>query len=209
MALNLASKAPTGVLRYSWTPPALPGDAVSGATLVRTSGTVAIDSYGLDGDSVYFFASGGTLGETTVITATATTSEGETLVETLYLPVRTTSNAFSYTVADVLRYALRPIVGIGATPTADEFEDARENLDDMLASWAERGAALGVRLPTVTADVLYIPDALITAVKANLRVRLCELYSRPITSVDAMNARSGMILVTHRNLPEDRPGVYF
>lgn len=208
MALNLAPKAPTGVVRYSWRPPILSGDIIESATLTVTTGAVTITGYEIDDHAVNFFASGGALDETAIIAATVTTAEGETLTDTLYLPIRTTANALGVLVADVLSYALRPIVGLAGAPTAAEQDDARENLDLMLTEWAESGANLGVRLPTQEADVLYVPDGYAGAIKANLRVRLCELYGKPLTAMDVRAARRGEILVKFNNLPEDRAGVY-
>lgn len=209
MAITLAKKAPEWVLRYSWSPPIMSHDNVASATLQVTSGTVVLDGYGLDGDEVFFFASGGADGETAIITATATTSEGETLSETLYLPVRATAQALGQTVLDVIKYALRPIIGLRADPKPAEQADARENLDLMLSSWAESGADLGVRLPTQEADVLYLPDGYLSAIKSGLRVRLCELYGQPVSPTDMLAARRGEILVKFKNLPDERAGVYF
>lgn len=209
MALTLDPKTPTGVVRYTWTPPVLAGDTVASATLVRTSGTAVLDSYGLDGEAVYFFASGGADGETTIISATAETNDGETLVETLYLPIRASTLALNNTVLSVLNYALRPIVGVNNTPTAAETEDAREHLDDMLAAWANRGANLGVKLPTAASDVLYVQDGYLSAIKANLRVRICEAYSVPVTGSDLLAARTGYANILFDKLPEERAGVFF
>lgn len=209
MALNLASKTPTSVLRYSWTPPVLESDSINSATLTVSSGTVVLDSYGLDGETVYFFASGGAAGETTVIAASAVTGDGETLTETLYLPVRTSANAFSTTVSDVMAYALRPIVGLGATATADELADAKENFDDMLAFWAGQGADLDVRLPSVNADVLYVPDYAISSMKAALRVRLANLYGKPVDVEDFRAAQRGLQQIKMALLSENRENEYF
>lgn len=209
MALNLASKSPTGVIRYSWSPPVLGNDSVSSATLIVTAGTVVIDSYGLNDEGVFFYASGGALGETSIITASAETADGETLTETLYLPIRPSTNAFSATVADILTFALRPVIGLSATATADELEDARENFDDLLAFWAGQGADLQVKLPTVTGDTLYVPDYAINALKTGLRVRLCGLYSKPVDIEDFKSAQRGLQQIKMTLLPTIRENEYF
>lgn len=209
MAITLSKKAPEWAVRYAWSPPIMASDSVSGASISLTSGTVTIDGYGLDGDEVFFFASGGANGETAVIAVSATTSQGETLSETLYLPIRATTQALGQTVLDVIKYALRPIIGLRADPKPAEQADARENLDLMLSSWAESGADLGVRLPTQEADVLYLSDGYLSAVKSGLRVRLCELYGQPVSPTDMLAARRGEILVKFKNLPDERAGVYF
>lgn len=208
MAVNLRPKAPAEAIRYAWRPPLDPTDTLSGVTVAVTSGTVAVGRTGTEYGEAYFYLSGGALNETAVVTVTATTSDGATFVETFVLPVRASANVLEQTVADVLSYALRPIVGMGRQAKPAEQADARENLDMMLASWAERGADLGVKLPTAEADVLAVPDAYISAIKSCLRVRLCEFYGRPVDRSDALASMQGMILITHKSLPEDRQGVY-
>lgn len=209
MALKLAPKGPGGTIRYSWEPPILSDDALQSATLTVTSGTVAIDSYSIAGDVVSFFASGGADGETTVISASAVTAQGETLTETLYIPVLAKAFALSNTVRDVCNFALRPIAGLGATPTADELADAQEHLDDMLAEWNETGADLGVKLPTTASDTLLVSDAALSAIKHNLRVRLSETYGQPVTQQTYMAAMRGIQQVKTFLLPDERDGVEY
>lgn len=209
MAITLASKAPSGVMRYSWTPPVLPGDSIESASLAITDGTIVIDSYGIDGETVSFFVSGGVEGETATIEASAVTSQGETLPETLYLPVRTRAKALGNTVASVVSYALRPIVGLGNVATADEQDDARETLDDILTAWAEQGADLQVKLPTDPADVLYVPDYAISAMKAALRVRIAGLYGKPVDVEDFRAAQRGLQIIKQALVSDARENEYY
>lgn len=205
MAVTLAPKAPGETVRYTWQP----SDYLATATFSVTTGTVTISRSGVGIDGAFFYVAGGADGETAIITATATTTLGETYSETFYIPVRAKAAKLGVLVADVLSYALRPIVGLGGAPTAAEQDDARENLDMMLASWAESGADLGIKLPTAEDDTLFVPDGYVSAIKSNLRVRLCELYGKPLTATDVTMARRGEILVKFNNLPDTRAGTYF
>lgn len=209
MALNLEPKSVTAVSRYTWRPPVRTGDVISSATLVVSGSAATVSGIDTTEDSVHFFVSGGTLNDNAVIAATAVTAEGETFTETLLLPIRSTGRELGVIVADVLSYALRPIVGLNRTAKPAELQDARENLNDILAAWAEQGRELGVKLPVADADVLFVPDAYVSAIKANLRVRLCELYGAQPTRSDLINARNGQILITFQQLPADRAGTYF
>lgn len=204
MAVTLRPKAPADIVRYAWKPET--GDYLATVTASATGATVTRS--GVAGDEAFFYVSGGTLGETASIVLTVTTADGETLSQTFYLPIRATAAVLGVLVADVLSYALRPIVGLGGSPTSAEQDDARENLDLMLAEWAESGADLGVKLPTAESDTLLVPDGYAGAIKANLRRRLCELYGKPLTSSDVIAARRGEILVKFNSLPDDRAGVY-
>ena len=205
MAETLRPKAPGEVIRYTWKPKTY--GYLANIALDATG--VTITRSGVAGDEAFFYASGGTLGSTATVTLTVTTTDGETLSETFSIPIRAKAAALGVRVADVLAYALRPIVGIAGAPTAAEQTDARENLDMLLAEWAAQGADLGVRLPTQESDTLALSDSYALAVKANLRVRLCEAYGKPLTAMDVLAARRGEILIKFNNLPDSRAGVYY
>lgn len=205
MAVTLPPKSPAETVRYAWKP------KTSGylATVTVSPVGVTVTRSGVTDEEAFFYLSGGTLDDTATVIVTATTTDGETLAETFYVPVRATAAALGVLVSDVLSYALRPIVGMGEVATADEQADARENLDIMLASWAESGADLGIKLPTAEGDLLRVPDGYVSAIKAGLRVRLCELYGKPVTATDLNAARRGEILVKFNSLPDARAGVFY
>lgn len=207
MPIQWKAKAAAEVIQREWTIPVDDGDSATGFT--ASASGVTIDASERNGETVTLTLSAGTNGATATVTLTATTAKGLTLNETAYLPIRAKPNAFNYTVANVLAHALRPIVGLGNTATADENEDARENLDDMLASWAAQGADLQVKLPTVTSDTLYVPDYAISAMKAALRVRIAGLYGKPVDVEDFRAAQRGLQQIKMGLLPEDRENEYF
>lgn len=209
MALKLASKAPSAVLRYVWTPQILEGDGVASVTLTVRSGDAVIDSYAIEEDGVAFFLSGGTAGTTTIIDASAVSDEDETLPETIYIAILSRDHLLGNTVRAVCDFALRPIIGIDGAMTAAELADAQEHLDDMLAQWATVGADLGVSLPTTSSDTLQVSDAAISAIKHNLRLRLAETYGQPVSQVAAIEARRGLQQVKSALLPSEREGSEF
>lgn len=208
MPIQWKAKAPGEIVKREWVVPVPVGDSVASYTASVSGATK--DSDERDGDIVTLTLSAGTDGATAIATLTATTTNGLVLNETAYLPIRAKPNAFNYSVRDVLTFALRPIVGLGATATADELEDARENFDDMVAFWAGQGADLAVKLPSEASDTLYVPDAAIVALKANLRVKLCGLYGRPVDVDDFRAAQRGLQQIKTALLPTEREGVdYF
>lgn len=207
MPIQWKAKAAAEVIKREWVIPVADGDSATGFTASASGCTIADSER--NGETVTLTLSAGTNGTVAVVTLTATTALGDTLNETAYLPIRAKPNAFTYTVNDVLRYALRPIVGLSATATADETEDARENFDDLLAFWAAQGADLQVKLPTAVGDTLYVPDAAIWALKAALRVRLCGLYGKPVDIEDFKAAQRGLQQVKTALLPTVRENEYF
>jgi len=209
MALSLASKAPTDVVRYSWTPPVIGGDTVSSATLTVSSGGIVIDSYGVEEDSVFFFASGGAVGGTAVIAASAVTNDGETLTETIYLPIIASTTQIAHTAREYATFALRRVIGNGETPSADEMTDAIERLNAMVAEWRVRGADIGAAFPIVADTVIYCPDYAVSALRYNLLMDVASLYGEQVTQQEAVMARNGLALIQHRNLPDIRTVEYF
>lgn len=206
MALTLSSKAPAAVLRYGWVPAIIDGDFLDTSLLSVTSGSASIDSYGIDDDAVYFFLSGGAASETTIISATATTGDGETLRETLYVPIRETGFSITPTARDIADFALRKVVGNADLADAVELDDALERLTDMLAAWRAEGADLAVNLPIGANDVLYVPDWALSGIKACLTERLFDHYDLPIPRGVAMDARAGKQRVKAQFLPAERRG---
>lgn len=207
MPIQWQAKAAGDVVEREWVIPVPEGDSVASYTAAITGATKDNDER--DGEKVTLTLSAGTDGATAIATLSAVTSDGLTLTETAYLPIRANPNAFSYTVRDVVNYALRPIVGLGGDATPDEAEDARENLDDMLASWAQQGADLQLSLPTVLGDVIYAPDYAINAMKAALRVRLAGLYGDPVDVEDFRASQRGLQQIKMANLPTQRESEYF
>lgn len=209
MALSLASKAPTDVVRYSWTPPVIGGDTVSSATLTVSSGGVIIDSYGVEEDSVYFFVSGGAVGGTAVIAASAVTNDGETLTETIYLPIIASTTQIAQTGLEYCSFALRRVIGNGEVPSADELADALERLNALVALWRAQGADIGAVFPITASTVIYCPDYAASALRYNLLMDVASLYGEQVTQQEAVMARNGLALIQHRNLPDIRTVEYF
>lgn len=207
MPIQWKAKAAAEVVKREWTIPVADGDSATGFTVSASGATV--DASERNGEVVTITFSAGTNDATAVITLTATTARGETLNETAYLPIRAKPNAFSTTVAQVLAFALRPIVGNGSVASADEQEDARECLDDILASWAAQGADLQVKLPTEAGDTLYVPDYAIGAMKAALRVRIANLYGKPVDVEDFRAANRGLQQIKSALVSDIRENEYF
>jgi hypothetical protein len=207
MPIQWAAKAAGETVRRDWVIPVADDDSAASFTVSATG--VTIDASERNGDTVTVTFSAGANGATGVVTLTATTARGDTLNETAYLPIRATPNAFNATVGNVLSFALRPITGLSNAATADETEDARENLDDILATWAAQGADLGVKLPTDPNDALYVPDYAIGAMKAALRVRLCGLYAKPVDVEDFKAAQRGLQQIKMGLLSDVRENEYF
>lgn len=193
MAITLTAKPSGAVYRYTWTVPLIDGDTIASATLSASG--VTIDSYEIDGSDVIFFASGGTTLGT--ISASVVTGDGETISETLYVPIRASANGLGNTARDVCLYALRPIAGNTEEPTAEELADALEQLNDMLMEWRIDGLDLGLGVLTESAN-LSVQDEYVLAVKSNLRVRVVQGYGAQPRPVDVALAERGRVLVANR-----------
>ena len=207
MPIQWKAKAAAEVVKREWVIPLADEDSATGFTASASGVTIAAQER--NGKTVTLTLSAGTNNATAVITLTATTQRGETLNETAYLPIRAKPNAFSTTVAQVIAFALRPIVGNGNVASADEQDDARENLDDILAMWAGQGADLQVKLPTETTDTLYVPDYAIGGMKAALRVRIANLYGKPVDVEDYRAAMRGLQLIKQGLVADIRENEYF
>lgn len=198
MAISLSPKAAGEIVRYTWTPAIVEGDGLAGYTLTETGCT--IDSDSSDGNEVAFFVSGGTVGTTASIVATATTDDGEDLEETLYLPIRATAAALANTARDVVSFALRKVFGFGEDAGAEHLSDGIEQLNMMLAEWRIDGLDIGISGPLEAADTLTIADEYLPAVKNNLLVVLAENYGREVSPMAFRRAEDGKRLVATRLL---------
>ena len=202
MALTLSAKAPGDVIRYSWVPALADGDSIASYTLVETGCT--IDSDESLGAEIVFFVSAGVAGTIGTITAEAVTTDGEELNETIYLPIVASTLAFDDTAQDICSFALRKVKGVRGTATATESADALERLNNMLASWKRQGADVGAMLPLALTSRLYCDDAFLDAIKANLVLKLADLYGFQPAPTTVMEARTGLALIKNANLPADR-----
>lgn len=210
MALTWTAKPADAVYRLTWTVPLIDGDSIDTATLTVSSGDAAIDAYEIVDDGVVAFVSGGTAGTYTTIAAEAVTADGETIPETIYLPVISSATALGYTGLDLAHYVLRKVVGNGETPSADELNDCLERLSDMLAAWKGQGAETGIPLPLASASLIRCDDAFIQAIKANGILRISDLYDNyNLSPVVVEEARRGLQLIKSRNLPAERGAVVF
>jgi hypothetical protein len=207
MAVHLSAKPAAATQLYTWAPALLDGDTISDFTLTPT--TVGIVGEKSQGGEISFFVSGGSSGTVYQILAEVETGSGESLTETLYIPVFGPGNAFSDTAQDVIRFALRPVTGLSDTPESAELDDGLEWLNAMLASWRTQGADVGVALPLALSSVLYIADEYVMAVKTNLRLLLAEQYGRQVAPTTAALAMRGLQQIKFANLPEDRAGAEY
>ena len=199
MALTWTAKPSGAVYRLTWTVPVVDGDSVATATLTVSDGDAVIDSYEIVDNGVVAAVSGGTDGTVTTITASAVTSDGETIAETIYLPIRASSIALANTVQDICAFALRKITGLGADADDAALEDMRERLDDMLAMWRMDGMDVGAVSPLALSDTLKVPDEFIAAIKHNLILSGLDLYPGYDPSpVTVELAAMGKILVRNR-----------
>lgn len=210
MAIYLKAKAPTAVARYEWPVPVREGDSVATFVPTVSSGTAVIDSYETEGDTGVLIVSGGAADEVTVIAITATTDEGETVIETAYLPVIASTNALDVTGADIASYVLRKVAGIGDTATGDELSDVFERISAMLAAWNGQGANLGIPLPVDEGTLFLCDDAFIQAIKANGILAIADLYEYTPSPFVVEQARRGLQQIKASLLSTDeRAAVYY
>lgn len=202
MAQTWEPKAPTEVVERRWTVP-----GIQSVTTSAVSG-VTVDSAELEGEDALITLSAGAAGTIGTVTVTVTTGD-ETLVETFYIPISASTLAFDDTAQDIVSFALRKVKGVRGTATATEAADALERLNMMLASWARQGADVGAMLPLALASRLYCEDAFLDAIKANLILKLADLYSFTPAATTVLEARQGLSLIKNAKLPDEREGAEF
>lgn len=206
MALFWSPKPSAATMSFDWTPELADGVTVAITTATMTNATLV--SRKSDSQTVTFTISGGTSGQTASLAIVATTSDGQTLSETIYLPI-IGPGVLAETVQDIVAFALRKVTGIGETPDADQAADALERLQDMLDYWRLTGADVGAPSPLALTSVVYCPDGYLLAIKYNLILQLADFYGFDVSPVVVQNAAAGLAMVKAHNLPEDRPGVFF
>jgi len=206
MAQHIPAKAATEVVTYRWTVPLAADDTA--ASVAHSAAGVTVDSAELDGGEVALTLSGGMAGATGSVALTITTDLGDTLTETLYVPI-VADAATGMTARDVCEFALRKVYGKDETPEASALADAMERLNDMLRSWAATGADVGATFPLEAGTVIYCKPEFEAAIKNNLIVQIADLYDLPIGQIVQINAVRGLQLVKSANLPDQRTGAAY
>lgn len=207
MADFLAAKVPTEVVRREW---AIPVDSDDGPESVALSASgVTVDGSDFEGNTLVLTLSAGTAAATGSITVTVTTSQGRTLVETLYIPVIASTAITADTARDYVDFALRKIVGIGESAEADELAHALECLNGLIARWRAGGADIGSAYPLEASTVIYCPEWAVSALRYNLLVECFNLFGAEPTALEYDMARRGLQLIKHKNLPDVRPVEFY
>lgn len=205
MATFLEAKGPSETVERRWAP-----EAEYSLEAVSTSASgVTVSSATIEGDEVLFVLAGGTAATTGTITATLTTQGGETLVETLYVPVIASPSQIAATARDFVDFALRKIVGIGESANDAELEDALERLSGLVARMREGGADIGAPFPLDANSVIYCPDWAVSALRYNLLIECADIYGEQPSAMEYEQARRGMQLVKHKNLPAERASEFY
>lgn len=203
MPITLNAKPAGAAYRYTWTVPLIEGDSIASAVLTVTG--CVIDAQEISGADVIILVSGGTEGSTARIAAVVGTGEGETIVETIYLPI-VSADATAMTVSDVVSFALRKVYGLGESPPDEAASDAIERLSDMLLLWKASGADVGATFPLSISTIIYCKPSYQSAVKNSLAVQISDQYGLQLSPVVATNAMRGLQLIRTENLPDDRDG---
>jgi hypothetical protein len=207
MADFLASKVAAEVVERRWTVPVDADDAPASVSLSASG--VTVDANEFIGNELVLTLSAGTAGATGSITATVTTDQGRTLVETLYIPIIESAAQIADTARDYIDFALRKVTGFSAEADAEELAVALEHLNGLVAEMRAAGADIGAPFPLVSGSVIYCPDYAVSALRYNLLLRCLADYEAEPTAIQYELARRGMQLVKHKNLPDTRAAVYF
>lgn len=189
MAQTWDAKAAADIVLRSWTVPLPVGDSVAGVGAVGTGLTV-VEAEKVSLNEVNLTLSGGSAGTTGSVLVTVTTTEGLSLSETFYVPIRVSTAALTPTLRDVCDFALRKIVGNGEAASAAELADAAERFNDMVALWALQGIDIGLPAPLTASDTITLPDGYIAALKFNLRIACHDHYGEDISAYDATMAQT-------------------
>lgn len=197
------SKTANDSKTYTFAPDLPDGDDIASFATVASGVTVAV-SEEIDGNSIQYRLSGGTAGQTGSLTVTVTTTGGDTLEYTIYIPIIASPAQIADTARSYIEFALRKISGIGETPDADELDDALERLNAMVARWRAGGADIGAPFPLTASSVIYCPDWAVTGLRYGLMMECADLYSYQPTPMEYELARRGVQMIKHKNLPDKR-----
>lgn len=208
MAYFFEAKTANDAKTYTFAPDLPDGDDIESFSTVASGVTIAI-SEEIDGNNIQYRLSGGTAGQTGRLTVTVTTTGGDTLEYTVYIPIVASAAQIADTARSYIEFALRKITGIGETPDADELDDALERLNALVARWRAGGADIGAPFPLTAASVIYCPDWAVSALRYNLMVECADLYGAELTPFQYDAARRGLQLVKHKNLPTEREVEFF
>lgn len=200
-------KSPSEIVERVWDVPTADDDSL--ASIVTVESGVTKDSEEIDGDRVTLTLSAGTADATATVDITATTTNGLVITEKFYLPIRDDGQKLAETAREVCNFALRKVVGNGATAEAVELDDALERLSDTFAALAGEGADLQVKLPCEAADVLYVPDWSVQGIKAILALDLHDFYGIAPTRSEMLAAQRGMQRIKYKFLPDQRENSEF
>lgn len=206
MAQHWAAKAPTEVVRREWAVPVDDDDGLESISV--TASSVTSDSDDVEGDTAVVYLSAGTTGTTGIVTITATTSQGRTLVETFYIPVVASTVVLGDTAQDYCAFALRKVFGRATAPSSAQ-EDALERLNAMLLSWRATGADVGATFPLLSATVLSVPDEYVEGIRANLILKVADRFGFEPAPQVRMDALRGLQLIKNKNVPDEREGADF
>jgi len=198
MAHSLAPKAPTEVVERRWAIPVRDDDHALSAAL-STSG-ITVPGYAVEDDELILSLTGGTAQTVGIVTATITTAKGDTLVETLYIPVFDSTALQAKTVRDICDFALRKVIGNGETADGAELTDAIERLEAMLHLWRDSGADVGATFPLDESATLYLRDSFVSGVQYGLRMLTQQHYGIPLEPLDVQMATRGLQAIKHANL---------
>lgn len=204
MAQLWEPKAPTEIVERRWTVPVDDDDGL--ASFARSLSGVTLVSYEVQGNDAVVTLSAGSAGATAIVTLTATTSRGRVHVETFYLPIIAATNGLAYTGTDLASDILELVTGAGVAPPVDESNLVLRKASEMFAAWAVQGADLGVPLPVTTSSILYIEDAFMEGVKANLLLRVMTKFKEGWmpTPDEREAARRGLQAIKVARLSKDR-----
>lgn len=205
MADFLSAKVATEVVTRRWT---VPGEDLPTAVSTSASG-VTVDASTVDGADVVLTLSGGTSAATGSVVATVTTAAGQTLIETLYVPIVASEAHTADTARNYINFALRKIVGLGIDPSADELADGLERLNAIVARWRKTGADIGAAYPIDASTVIYCPDWAVGALRYNLLVECASIYGAEPSPFEYEQARRGLQLIKQGNIPAANEVEYF
>jgi hypothetical protein len=205
MAQTWEAKTAAETKRYRWKPPVPEFDGLT--TYSSSASGATIESEDRDDDELVYYVSGGVNGTTAIISLSALTTRGETLTETIYLPIAV-DTAAGTTAEDIVGFALKPVVGLSGTPTTAEKDDGLEHLNDMLAEWRLSGGEVGAALPLTLATPLYAPPGWMSGIKNNLRVRVAEQYGRQVAPATVIAANRGLQAIKFSRLDHTEAEYY-
>lgn len=180
-----------------------PADAIKTYTLTQTAGTAVLTDETNAGVAITVLISGGANGETNALSLSVTT-ENSQIIERDYTLLVADGVTAVYPSTSTKRFIVERAFGaMGLSPyefdpTPEEYNEALDDLDMMMAEWAVSSLNVGYAFPPTIGggdldDASGIPDFSVNAVSLSLAQRMAANIGKTLSRETNRNLTQAMV----------------